>query len=325
MRVIQIESKAVLNFGLAILVWTSIFSCGGKKEEKTAAQDSLQKMVPLESDKVVGLARIEPAGKMIQLFSEVNGIVKNILVAPGQTVAAGTPIIMLSDEVEQSQLGQARAKIATQEAQIEVQAAVIRSLEVKLANAKLTLDRSKKMVEKGAQTQQSLDDARTIFEAQLADIQSAQANLKQTRQRLSELRSDINYYQSLLNRRTVKSPTNGTILSVDILLGNLLTNTTVIGDFAPEGKRLAVAEIDEMFAEKIKPEQTAFIRRQGETEEIARGRVVFVAPYLKKKSLFSDQVGSQEDRRIREIRIELEDGGELLIGSRVEAVISTIK
>lgn len=314
--------NGIIKVSLSLVLGLFLWACGGKKEEN-AATKAVEKAVLLESDKVVGLARIEPAGKMVQLFSEVNGIVKEIKVSAGQQVSKGAAIVQLADEVEKSQLAQAQSKISTQNAQIAVQIANIKTREVNIKNARLLVERISRMVEKGAQTQQSLDDAKTNLETQLSDLQSAQASLKQNQQKLEELQTDINYYQTLLNRRTVKAPNDGTVLSVDILPGNLLTNTTVIGDFAPAGKPLAVVEIDEMFAENIQTGQNAIIRKQGTTEEVAKGKVIFIAPYLKKKSLFSDQVGSQEDRRIREVRIELEGGEKLLIGSRVEAVIST--
>jgi len=298
------------------------FSCSSKKEEPKTAADSV-KITSLESDKIVGLARIEPAGKIVQLFSEVNGIVSKILVKPGQEVKEGEMLLLLSSDVERSQLSQAQAKIGTQLAAVEVQKSTLKSQEVKLANARLILQRTIKMVEKGAQTQQVLDDVRTTAESLQAEMQITKAAIRQSEDRLKELQADIRYNQSLVARRTVKAPAAGKILSIDVLAGNLLTNNTVIGDFAANGNRMAVVEVDEMFAEKVVLGQPANIRRQGETETISKGKVVFVAPYLKKKSLFSDQVGSQEDRRIREVRIELEAADELLIGSRVEAVIST--
>jgi hypothetical protein len=48
---------------------------------------------------------------------------------------------------------------------------------------------------------------------------------------------------------------------------------------------------------------------------------VYLSPYLKKKSLFSDDSANMEDRRVREVRIRLTGAANLLINSRVEAVI----
>jgi len=51
------------------------------------------------------------------------------------------------------------------------------------------------------------------------------------------------------------------------------------------------------------------------------GKVILAAPYLRKKSLFSDKVDNLEDRRVREVRVQLDSTETLLIGSRVECII----
>ncbi len=69
--------------------------------------------------------------------------------------------------------------------------------------------------------------------------------------------------------------------------------------------------------------QLAIIRQPGSDRELARGVVFYAAPSLKKKSLFSDDAGNLEDRRVREVRIRVTSGQPLLYNSRVECVIDT--
>ena len=42
---------------------------------------------------------------------------------------------------------------------------------------------------------------------------------------------------------------------------------------------------------------------------------------MRRKSIFSDEVGDLQDRRVREVRITLDPGTDILFGSRVECVI----
>jgi hypothetical protein len=79
--------------------------------------------------------------------------------------------------------------------------------------------------------------------------------------------------------------------------------------------------VDELWANKIYIGQKATIRTQGMDDKLAEGEVVYLSPYLKKKSLFSDDSSNMEDRRVREVRIRLSGNTNLLINSRVEAVI----
>ena len=48
---------------------------------------------------------------------------------------------------------------------------------------------------------------------------------------------------------------------------------------------------------------------------------IFTASFLKKKSLFTDQAGEKEDRRVRQIKIGLDHPEQLLLNARVECVI----
>jgi hypothetical protein len=72
----------------------------------------------------------------------------------------------------------------------------------------------------------------------------------------------------------------------------------------------------------VKVGQPAFMRNQGMDEKLASGEVIFVGSYLKKKSLFSDDSGNMEDRRVREVRILIKDNKQLIFNSLVEAVIN---
>ena len=92
-------------------------------------------------------------------------------------------------------------------------------------------------------------------------------------------------------------------------------------DFAPEGPLMAVTEVDELFADKVKEGMSAYIRPQGKTDTLATGKVFLTSPYLRKKSLFADAASDMEDRRVREVRVLLDQHARALIGSRVECVI----
>jgi hypothetical protein len=85
---------------------------------------------------------------------------------------------------------------------------------------------------------------------------------------------------------------------------------------------VAVTEIDELFALNVKLGQKAIIRPQGSDERLTTGTVILASPYLRKKSLFSDNAANLEDRRVREVRVQLDDPSKVIIGARVECIIT---
>ncbi len=301
-------------FSAVILLW----SCGKKEEKKeqVAIPDTLNVV------QVVGLASIEPVQRVLPLTSEVNGLVANIFHNSGEEVKKGEVIAELEHNVETAQVQQAASKIATQRSAIEAQKATKASLQIKLDNARTTTERNQRLLQGNAVTQQVYDDSKTAYESQQQDLATAEANIRQQENKLKELQSDLNYYNSLLERKIVRAPLNGKILNLDLKLGSVVNSNTSFGDFAPEGAYMAVTEIDELFANKVALEQAAYIREQGGTDTITTGKVIFISPYLKKKSLFSDRPDNLEDRRVREVRVELTDKSKVLIGSRLECVIN---
>jgi len=67
--------------------------------------------------------------------------------------------------------------------------------------------------------------------------------------------------------------------------------------------------------------QKAWIRNMGSLDTLTTGTVYFTASFMKKKSLFTDQAGEKEDRRVREIKILLDQPAKLLLNARIECVI----
>ncbi len=93
------------------------------------------------------------------------------------------------------------------------------------------------------------------------------------------------------------------------------------GQITPKGKMIAICEIDESNAGIVFVGQKGWIRNVGSADTLSTGTVYFAASFLKKKSLFTDQSGEKEDRRVRTIKMMLDNPNQLLINARVECVL----
>jgi len=294
-----------------------LFSCGGEKKEPT----QLNNIDSITIKEVVGIANIEPLQRILTLTAEASGIVKKINVEINQSVKKGDILYVLDNTTELAQLHQSQSKLATQKAVIEKNQAFLKTSETNASNAKVNIDRAQNLFASNAITQKQLEDEQLNYETKKLQLESSKTDLLQAHKRLVELNSDVEYYQTLLDKKTVKAPLDGKILSVDTKLGATVTTSTNLSDFAPEGPVMAITEIDELFANQIKIGQLAYVRAQGDSVVLAKGKVILAAPYLRKKSLFSDKADNLEDRRVREVRVQLDSTETLLIGSRVECII----
>jgi multidrug efflux pump subunit AcrA (membrane-fusion protein) len=275
----------------------------------------------IEPARIVGIGRIEPELRLLNLSSESSGLITALHYLAGDDIAQGQLIIELTHAVEQARLEQSKARIRSQLSEIKALEAALAASKIRTENAKITYERTKSLFEKDAQTESYLDNTRTEYESLLEEIKRLEANVVTAQDSVKEFQADQKLAQAELEKRFLVAPTDGQILSLDVTIGSYVSAGSQIGTFAPKSPLCARCEIDELFAEYVKKDQKALIRYPGMTESIAEGTVTFAGPYLRKKSLFADDVGDLEDRRVREIVIRLSPDASVLYGSRVECVI----
>jgi HlyD family secretion protein len=309
------------NVIVIVIMSVFLFSCGNTEKKRVDEKNSQVIEKGSDVNKIVGLASVEPLTRIISLYSDVGGIVEKINYDINSEVKANDVIIVLKADVEESQLEQAKSKIGTQQAMINVAKAQLASLKAKMDNAQVTYYRNTNLLKAGAVTQQVFDDSRFAYESAQNDVVAAEATVKEQEAKLIELQADINYDEEIIERKKIKAPTNGKILSIDVTKASYISPTQAVGVFAPDGPMIAITEIDELFATKVNIGMMAYIRTQGETDTLATGKVYLTSPYLRKKTLFSDDATNMEDRRVREVRVLLDKSDKVLIGSRVECVI----
>jgi HlyD family secretion protein len=319
--------RAMVFPALAFALFT-LMGCGGNKQGKSASPSPggpTATATLVHPARVIGVGRIEPEGKILDLAGETQGLLARINVQPGGRVAKGDPIIEMTRAIEEARVGQVEAKLRTHMSDLDSVRAALAAAKIRAGNASLAFDRAAILVAESAQAQVLLDNAKADFESLTEDVRRLEATVRSAEHLLDQDRADLKLARAELDRRFVRAPETGQVLSLDVTTGSLVTPGVSLGKFAADAPLSAWCEVDELFAGEVKEGQAAVIRRQGTTEELGRGTVDFAGPYLRKKSLFSDEVGELDDRRVREVRIRLEPGSPLLYGARVECVIRTGK
>jgi len=324
------QIATVATSGIIIAQTCALTSCGSKTEAKSADAPQGQNPSPASNSgassisspsKIIALGRVEPEGQITELSMEASGVVQKVAVRDGDAVRAGATILELDNSVESARVALAQSRATTQKQEVGAILSQIASAQLKSQNQKDRYERLKKIFESGAETQQNLDNAKTDYETALREIERLQATMRSAESRLAEFNADARVSAAEVQRRILKAPSDGTILKINPTPGSAVASGKSIGDFAPKGALTVICEVDELFVGSVALGQKATVRLQGMQEIVASGEVITIGPYLKKKSLFSDEAAALEDRRVREVRVRLSDAGKLLLNTRVECVI----
>ena len=314
------------KFYLAI-VPLIITACSGNKENKENSGTELQSVnsAKVNVPEVVGVGKVEPEKEIISLAASTGGVVKDIYRNDGDSIKKDEPLVRLDDELELIRVSQLRSQYNTQKSQQDIDDLNLRESEARLANKKKLLQSLRFLELKGAETKQNLDDLETEVTTLSLTVEKDSASVKLSASRLRELAEQVRYAEAEASKKILRSPNEGLLLEMHVEKGSAVNQFEKYAEFAPSGPMTVRTEVDELFAGRLSKGLDADIRFIGSDSVVAKGKVIFVSPYLKKKSLFSQKANEQEDRLVREVRIELEGVNGLILNSKVESVIKLNK
>jgi multidrug resistance efflux pump len=306
-----------------VIIPLIITACSGSKENKEKSGITLNSVnsAMVEVSEVVGVGKVEPEKEIISLAAASGGIVKEIYRNDGDSIKKDEPLVRLDDDLELIRVSQLRSQYNSQKSQEEIDELNLRDSEARLANKKKLLESVRVLASKGAETKQTLDDLETEVTTLSLTVEKDRAMVKLSASRLMELTAQVRYAEAEAANKILRSPYDGVLLEMQIEKGSAVNQFEEFAEVAPAGPTIVRTEVDELFAGRLSKGLDADIRFVGSDSVVAKGKVIFLSPYLKKKSLFSGESNEQEDRLVREVRIKLEGETGLILNSKVESVI----
>ncbi len=297
-----------------------IAGCGGSKENTGIVSATVNSSL-VEVSEVVGIGKVEPEMEIISLAASTGGVVSEIYRYDGDSIKKDQPLVRLDDELELIRLAQLRSQYLSQKSQKDIDDLNLRESEVRLENKQKLLESVRALALKGAETQQTLDDLESEVSVLTISVEKSRAALKLSDARLREVSEQVRYAEAEASRKILRSPYSGVLLELHVKKGSALNQFDSYAEFAPSGAITVRTEVDELFATRLSNGLDAEIRYIGGDSIIARGKIIFLSPYFKKKSLFSGKSSEQEDRLVREVRIKLDGDNGLILNAKVESVI----
>ena len=302
-----------------LICFSGLLACGNEKEKPAPVSNAETPEPPTQH--VVGIGKIIPEKDIIQLSLAVNGLVQKVHKKENDSVSVGTVILELNHAVEDARIMRLEQEMKTQNSQVAMELASLRENRTQYNKATEDMTRLSALLSKGAETKQNVDDAASRVESLQALIQRAEAGVDVAKSRLQETRAALRAAQIERDQKILRSPVNGRILECDVKTGESVLALSPFVQIRPEGNTIALCEIDESNADKVAVGQRGWIRKVGSLDTLSTGTIFFAYSFLNKKSLFTDQAGEKEDRRVRAIKMALDQPDYLLLNARVECVI----
>ncbi len=314
-------------FKTQIFIITLLFylnSCSKNDEKKENVNEVKDKIVQsiLENPKqIIANARIEPEDKILKFSSDISGVITKLNFKAGSEISKGQILFELDSQVEQSQLMDSESNINLKKSELMITNELLITQKNKIDYLKTKYDRLNEAYKLKAETLQNVDNAKNEYDLALNELEKIKAQLKSNQENINNAVTKTELQKTILGKKTIKSPVDGKVLTLDVNEGSSVTAFLPISEIAPKGYICAYSEVDEALAEYVKEGQKAYIRHQGMNDTISTGTVVYASPALRKKSLISDSGSDLEDRRVREVKIRLDHPEKVLFGQRVETVI----
>ncbi|WP_440133792.1 HlyD family secretion protein [Chitinophaga sancti] len=290
----------------------ALFSCGGNEQPakiKTDA-DSIHQ--------IAGIARIEPEKGLLYVYADASGCITAINALENQLVTQGTTLLTLESATDQALLEVEESKINTQGSAVTSAEKHAGSVLSELNKARTDLVLNEQLYAAKGIAEQTLKDSQAKVEKLSIDYEKLRSDIQQEKGKLQEINANIRYRKSILSDKVIKAAFDGKVLQWDVHKGDFITQGQKLGQFAPGGPLIACTEVDELFADQVHEGMKAAVFSQSSGAKMAEGTVIYVAGFLKKKSLFSDE-NTVEDRRVKEVKIRL--SAPVGINNRVDCAI----
>jgi RND family efflux transporter MFP subunit len=189
------------------------------------------------------------ARRRATVSSKITGKVVQVNVEEGMAVREGQILARLDDETQ-------RAAVALAEAQAEAARRSVNESEVRLAEAKITLERVSKLVGVGYSTAAEVDAARAAVDSLVARIAAAREQVRVAERQVALARTE-------LDSTIIRAPFTGVAISKDAQPGEMVSPVSAGGGFTRTGICTIVdmnsleieVDVNESYINRVKPEQ----------------------------------------------------------------------
>ena len=234
------------------------------------------------------------ARRRATVSSKITGKVVQVNVEEGMAVREGQILARLDDETQ-------RAAVALAEAQAEAARRNVNESEVRLNEARITLERVSKLVGVGYSTAAEVDAARAAVDSLVARISAAREQVRVTERQIALAQTD-------LDSTIIRAPFDGVAISKDAQPGEMVSPVSAGGGFTRTGictivdmRSLEIeVDVNESYINRVRPDQAVTAMLDAYPDWQIPARVITMVPSAdRQKATVLVRIGFQQlDPRI---------------------------
>ncbi|MDB6076402.1 MAG: Secretion protein HlyD [Akkermansiaceae bacterium] len=264
------------------------------------------------ADAVAATGLIEALSENVAIGSPIAGLITDLFVTVNSPVKKGQPLFKLDDR-------ELRAEETGRRADIEVAKAQIAVAEAQQAKADLQFNRLDSLKGTGAVS-------KDVTETRQSDAQVAASQVLAAKAQLVSAEAALQRLQLLIDRLTVLSPRDGTILQVNTRAGEYAATSpknpaVIVGDL----NRFQIrADVDEQNATRIREGQKAKAHLKGDPKVTFDLEFSRIEPYVIPKVSLTGASTERVDTRVLQVIytfVRPADAPPLYVGQQVDVFI----
>lgn len=305
---------------------------------------------------------IEPESELINIGTNVSGIVREVFVRPGQAIKKGDPLFLIDDREAKANLNAAKAALNIAQAKLNEALAKTESLKDRVKSAdslvkegvaslnivKEIVIRDQKLFDRNALSREELnitknklieseskideytarlDEARDELRLMQTDDGQEGPSLVLLRSELEQSRIDLETSQIKLDLCLVHAPVDGSVLQINTRVGEFaqaaLNNTPLM--VVGNISTLHVrAEIDESEIHRFQPDKPAIASPRGEAKRRLDLKFVRAEPLVTPKQVLTGSTSQRIDTRVLQVIYALDPKEkDLSSGQQMDVFIQT--
>jgi multidrug efflux pump subunit AcrA (membrane-fusion protein) len=272
---------------LLIFALTILASCQEKRESYSVQKQNL-------TLSVYASANVQSKDQY-RVFATVTGIVKQIHVKEGDTIATGETIMLvdntnpaLSAENAQLQLNLARENLKGSSSRLTTLKLQLDVLQQRYQEDSINFSRQQKLWDQGIGSKIELENRAFALKSSRSNFRQMQQQIEFTEQELSTLlkQAENNYEMSLKSQGDfeVKSMLNGRVYALYKEPGELVNLQEPVALVGDANEYVLSMEIDEQDIVMVKPNQQVLLRMDAFKDRIFDARVSRIYPLMNQRT-----------------------------------------